>query len=89
MSINKNNRRSVPTLVISALGVVAAVITWLSFKQASAPAPPIAQPNPRATGEQPALRGSRVKQAQDVQHVVVGVTNLDLNRTPTPKQPAE
>ena len=89
MNINRNNKRSVPTLVISGLGVVAAAITWLSFKLASAPAPPLANPNARATREQPMARGPRIKRAQDTQHATVGVTNLDLNRKPTPNQQAE
>ena len=89
MNINRNNRRSVPTLVISGLGVVAAAITWLSFKQVAANAPPPANPNARATGAQTAPYGSRVKQPQDIQHAVVGVTNLDLNRNPPPKRQAE
>ena len=88
MNINTNNRRSVTTLVISGLGVVAAAITWLSFMQVAANAPPPANPNSRATAEQPA-HGSSVKQAQDRERVAGGVTNRDLTRKPKPKQQAE
>ena len=79
MNINRNNRRSVPTLVISALAVVAAVITWLSFKQVAATAPPIAKPNATVTEEQPGTLGAHVKPAPDTPHAVVGATNLEFN----------
>jgi len=88
MNINTNNRRSVPTLVLSGLGVVAAAITWLSFKQVAANAPPPANPNSRATAEQP-VHGSSVKQAQDMQHAVVGVTNLEASPQPNTKPHSE
>ena len=88
MNINTNNRRSVTTLVISGLGVVAAAITWLSFMQVAANAPPPANPNSRATAAQP-VHSSSVKQTQEMDPRVVGVTNLDLTRKPKPKEQAE
>ena len=88
MNINTNNRRSVPTLVLSGLGVVAAAITWLSFKQVAANAPPPANPNSRATGEQP-VHSSNVKQAQDMQHAAGGVTNFEASPQPNTKPHSE
>ena len=87
--MNRNNRRSVPTLVISALAVVAAVITWISFKQVAANAPPIAHPNATGTEEPARAFGAQVKPAPDTPHTVVGVTNFGSNHEPDPKQPAE
>ena len=89
MNINRNNRRSVPTLVISALAVVAAAITWLSFKQVAAPAPPAANPHATARGEQPVAPRPRVEPTPSTQHPVAGVTNLEASPQPNTKQHSE
>jgi hypothetical protein len=76
MYTNRHNRRSVPTLVISALAVVAAAITWLSFKPVPAPAPPAAHPNATPRGEQAAALGAHPGPTTYTQQVAIGVTNL-------------
>ena len=82
MNVNRNNRRSVPTLVISALAVVAAAITWLSFKQVAANAPPTANPHASANGTPPGPTGAHVETTIYTQPVVAGATNFNSNRNP-------